>query len=198
VILIESIPGGIIAVNTDRLNVRLRRATAADAEDVSRWRNQPTSLRFQAGPRRTLSQVREMLAAQDGITIGPEAIGKLYWIIEADGVPCGQVQLAVDAGFRQQLMTTLGYTVAEEMQGRGIATAAVRQAIRIAFGSGGLGLERIEAVAAVENVASRRVLEKAGFQFEGVRRGLLRIQRQRVDHACYGILVTDPMSGELV
>jgi ribosomal-protein-alanine N-acetyltransferase len=95
-------------------------------------------------------------------------------------------------------MATLGYTVAEEMQGRGVATQAVRQAIRIAFGPDGLGLERIEAVAAVENVASRRVLEKAGFQFEGIQRGLLRIQGQRVDHACYGILVTDPVVGELV
>jgi RimJ/RimL family protein N-acetyltransferase len=185
-------------VNGERLNVHLRRARADDAEDVVRWRNQPSSLRFQASPPRTVQQIRELLSGQEDVEIGSEAVGKLYWIVEADGAPCGQVQLAVDSGFRQQLMATLGYTVAEEMQGRGVATQAVRQAIRIAFGPDGLGLERIEAVAAVENVASRRVLEKAGFQFEGVRRGLLRIQGQRVDHACYGILVTDPVVGELV
>jgi RimJ/RimL family protein N-acetyltransferase len=176
-------------VNAEALNVHLRRATAADAEDVSRWRNQPTSLRFQASAPRNIEQIRELLAAQEQIEIGPEAEGKFYWIIEVDGEPAGQVQVAVDGGFRQQLMSTLGYTVAESMQGRGVATAAVRDAIRIAFGT--LGLERIEAVAAVENVASRRVLEKTGFQFEGIRRGLLRIQGKRVDHACYGILVTD-------
>jgi RimJ/RimL family protein N-acetyltransferase len=185
-------------VNSERLNVQLRRANADDAEDVSRWRNQPTSLRFQASPPRTLAQIRELLGDQEDVVIGSEAVGKLYWIVEVDGAPCGQVQLAVDSGFRQQLTATLGYTVAEEMQGRGVATEAVRQAIRIAFGPGGLGLERVEAVAAVENVASRRVLEKAGFQFEGIRRGLLRIQGQRVDHACYGILVTDPVVGDLV
>jgi RimJ/RimL family protein N-acetyltransferase len=188
-ILIESASGGIIAVNAEALNVHLRRATAADAEDVSRWRNQPTSLRFQASAPRNIEQIRELLAAQEKIEIGPEAEGKFYWIIEVDGEPAGQVQVAVDGGFRQQLMSTLGYTVAESMQGRGVATAAVRDAIRIAFGT--LGLERIEAVAAVENVASRRVLEKTGFQFEGIRRGLLRIQGKRVDHACYGMLVTD-------
>jgi RimJ/RimL family protein N-acetyltransferase len=188
-ILIESASGGIIAVNAEALNVHLRRATAADAEDVSRWRNQPTSLRFQASAPRNIEQIRELLAAQEKTEIGPEAEGKFYWIIEVDGEPAGQVQVAVDGGFRQQLMSTLGYTVAESMQGRGVATAAVRDAIRIAFGT--LGLERIEAVAAVENVASRRVLEKTGFQFEGIRRGLLRIQGKRVDHACYGILVTD-------
>jgi ribosomal-protein-alanine N-acetyltransferase len=185
-------------VNGKRLNVHLRRATADDAEDVVRWRNQPTSLRFQASPRRTVEQVRELLGAQQDVETGPDAAGKLYWIIEVDDAACGQIQVAVDPGFRQQLMATLGYTVAEEMQGRGVATEAVRQAIGIAFGPGGLGLERIEAVAAVENKASRRVLEKAGFQFEGIRRGLLRIQGQRVDHACYGILVTDQVVGELV
>jgi RimJ/RimL family protein N-acetyltransferase len=185
-------------VNGERLNVLLRRARADDAEDVSRWRNQPSSLRFQASSPRTVEQIRELLGSQADVQIGPEAVGKLYWIIEVDGTSCGQVQLAVDEGFRRQLMATLGYTVAEEMQGRGVATEAVRRAIWIAFSPDGLGLERIEAVAAVENVASRRVLEKAGFQFEGIRRGLLRIQGQRVDHACYGILVTDPVVGELV
>lgn len=185
-------------MNPERLNVRLRRATADDAEVVSQWRNQPSSLRFQASPRRTVEQIRELLGDQEVVQIGPDAVGKLYWIIEVDDLPSGQVQLAVDFGFRQQLMATLGYTVAEAMQGRGIATEAVRQAIRIAFGEGGLGLERVEAVAAVENGASRRVLEKAGFQFGGIRRGLLRIQGQRVDHACYDILVTDPVVEELV
>jgi len=189
-ILIESALGGIIAVNAELLNVRLRRATAADAEDVSRWRNQPTSLRFQASSPRSVEQIRELLTAQEQVKINPEVEGKLYWIIEVDRDPAGQIQIAVDGGFRQQLMSTLGFTVTESMQGRGVATAAVREAIRIAFGP--LGLERIEAVAAVENVGSRRVLEKAGFQFEGIRRGLLRIQGRRVDHACYGILVTDP------
>ena len=140
-------------MNAELLNVRVRRATAADAEDVSRWRNQPTSLRFQASSPRSVEQVRELLAAQEQIEINPEAEGKLYWIIEVDRDPAGQIQIAVDGGFRQQLMSTLGYTVTETMQGRGVATAAVREAIRIAFGP--LGLERIEAVAAVENLGSR-------------------------------------------
>jgi ribosomal-protein-alanine N-acetyltransferase len=190
-ILIESASGGIIAVNAELLNVQLRRATAADAELMVQWRDQASWLLFRASPLRNTEQIREMLAAQEDIPVGPDAAGKLYWIIELDRVPAGQVQLAVEPAFRQQLAATLGYAVAEEVQKRGVATAAVREAIRIAFSPAGLGLERIEAVAAVENVASRRVLEKAGFQFEGIRRGLLRIQGQRVDHACYGILVTD-------
>ena len=81
--------------------------------------------------------------------------------------------------------------VADEFQCRGVATAAVRLVSERSFEPELLALGRIEAVAAVDNVASRRVLEKAGFSFEGIRRGLLVISGQRVDHACYGLLKTD-------
>ena len=132
-----------------------------------------------------------MLAEQSAVKTGPTAIGKLYWVIEVDREPGGMLQLDVSAGARQQGSCTLGYTVDEVIQGRGVATEAVKLVVHVALDPDGLGLERIEAVAAVDNLASRRVLEKAGFQFEGIRRGLLRIQDQRVDHACYGLLVTD-------
>ncbi|MDP9362932.1 MAG: GNAT family N-acetyltransferase, partial [Chloroflexota bacterium] len=49
-------------------------------------------------------------------------------------------------------------------------------------------LGRLEAVAAVGNAASRRVLEKADFRAEGVARGLLVIGGKRVDHVRYGLL----------
>jgi RimJ/RimL family protein N-acetyltransferase len=182
-------------VKPEMLNVRLRRATAEDAGLFDRLRNQPSTMRFQASPKRSIDEIRALLAHQAAVGIWPMAIAKFYWAIEVDGVDAGIIQLDVNAGFRQQDNSTMGYTVDEAMQGRGVATAAVREAIRIAFGEGGLGLERIEAVAAVENTASRRVLEKSGFQFEGVRRGLLRIQGQRVDHVCYGILKSDFADG---
>jgi RimJ/RimL family protein N-acetyltransferase len=52
-------------------------------------------------------------------------------------------------------------------------------------------LERLQAVAAVENVASRKVLENAGFALEGIQRQLLIIHGERVDHAMYALLRTD-------
>ena len=181
-------------MNRKMLNVRLRRATVDDAELHDRLRNQASSIRFQASPKRSLEEVRSIMAAQEDIAVDRDAVGKLFWVIEVDGDDVGLIQLDISPGLRQQLYATMGYTVAESAQGRGVATEAVRQAIEIAFGP--LGLERIEAVAAVANVASRRVLEKSGFQFEGVRRGLLRVQGLRVDHACYGILVTDERNGK--
>ena len=66
----------------------------------------------------------------------------------------------------------VGYWVAAEARGRGVATAATRAAARWAFGVVP-ELARIQLRADAENVASNRVAEKAGFTREGV----LRAQR---------------------
>lgn len=59
----------------------------------------------------------------------------------------------------------LGYWVRPDAAGRGVATAATRTLAREGFER--LGLVRIEIVVATDNVASRRVAEKAGALFEG-------------------------------
>jgi len=61
----------------------------------------------------------------------------------------------------------LGYWVGVPFWGQGFATEAAGAVIDYAFGS--LGHEVIEAGARVSNPASRRVLEKCGFQWTGVR-----------------------------
>jgi ribosomal-protein-alanine N-acetyltransferase len=60
--------------------------------------------------------------------------------------------------------------------------------IALVFDPNGLDLDRLEAVAAVENLPSRRVLAKAGFVEEGVARGLLVTAGDRVDHVRFGLL----------
>jgi RimJ/RimL family protein N-acetyltransferase len=60
----------------------------------------------------------------------------------------------------------VGYWVRTGQTGQGIATAAVRLIAR--FGFEDLGLQRLELLVAVENLASRRVAEKAGARFEGI------------------------------
>jgi RimJ/RimL family protein N-acetyltransferase len=173
------------------LNVSLRRAAVADAHLIHRWRTQASTRRFQASPPRTVDDIAIRLAEQAAVPESPTAVGRIGWIILVDDKPAGQTQLTINQWDRDHVAATLGYMVAEEFQGRGVATAAVRLVSERSFEPELLALGRIEAVAAVDNVASRRVLEKAGFSFEGIRRGLLVISGQRVDHACYGLLKTD-------
>jgi RimJ/RimL family protein N-acetyltransferase len=66
----------------------------------------------------------------------------------------------------------LGYWIGVPYWGRGYATEAVRALIDHAFGA--LGCERLAGRARVSNPASRRVLEKCGFQWTGV--SLIRIR----------------------
>jgi len=183
-------------VNRESLNVSLRRVMVDDAEMMLRWRSQASTRRFQASPKRTLDEVRDLLSQQAAATETSDAMGRLGWIILLNGDAVGHVQLTINPWEREHSVATLGYMVADEHQRKGTATAAVRLVSTIGFNTSGLALERIEAVAAVENVASRRVLEKAGYTFEGILRGLLRISGRRVDHACYGLLSTDQESQE--
>ncbi len=184
-------------MNRELLNITLRRIAVGDAELVEKWRNQATSVRYQASPPRSLEQVRLMLEEQATIPIRPEASGRFGWVILVNGVPSGTIQFTINSDYdRRHSNATLGYMVAEEMHGRGVATVAVRQILEIGFDPDGLALERVEAVAAVDNVASRRVLEKAGFTLEGIRRKLLIIDGQRADHASYSRLRSDTESGD--
>jgi RimJ/RimL family protein N-acetyltransferase len=72
----------------------------------------------------------------------------------------------------------LGYWLFVEARGRGVATRAVRGLSDHAFAN---GIWRVEAHVRVGNEASERVLERAGFVREGVKRKFLRHGGDRVD-----------------
>lgn len=74
----------------------------------------------------------------------------------------------------------LGYTVDHQVTGRGIATELAGAAVEFAFEV--LDLHRIEACHMPENKASRRVLEKLGFEQEGLLRQSLKVDGKWADH----------------
>jgi RimJ/RimL family protein N-acetyltransferase len=81
----------------------------------------------------------------------------------------------------------LGYWARSDARGRGLITRAVVLASRWAFAR---GAARVQLRADVENAASRRVAEKAGFTLEGVLRSAHWNERlgRRQDHALYSLL----------
>lgn len=60
----------------------------------------------------------------------------------------------------------VGYTISRTYWGKGYATEAIQAVIHFGFET--MKLVRIEAVVLPENLASARVLEKSGMQFEGI------------------------------
>ncbi len=83
-------------------------------------------------------------------------------------------------------MASLGYWVGERYAGNGYVTAGVRAIVRFAFVD--LELHRVEAACQPDNLASRRVLEKAGFAQEGAAPAYLKINGAWRDHLLFGIV----------
>lgn len=83
----------------------------------------------------------------------------------------------------------LGYWVRSSQAGRGVATAATLLATE--FGFEDLGLNRIEILTAIGNVASQRVAEKAGAKKEGILRSRILLHNRLLDAVMYSLIVAD-------
>ena len=83
----------------------------------------------------------------------------------------------------------LGYYVAEEYWGKGIMTEAVKQICECVFDKS--DIIRIYAEPFVYNIASCRVLEKAGFQYEGTLRSNAVKNGRVIDMKMYSLLKTE-------
>jgi RimJ/RimL family protein N-acetyltransferase len=83
----------------------------------------------------------------------------------------------------------IGYIVAPPARGRGVATRMLR--LLTEWGFGELGLERIELRIDVENAASERVAERAGYTREGVLRSVAFKEGLRADIAIWSCLRGD-------
>ncbi len=81
------------------------------------------------------------------------------------------------------------YNLLPEYWNKGYATETARALIQ--FGFNEMGLHKVEAGVATENVRSIRVLEKAGMTREGLRRKILPIRGEWKDNYHYAILESD-------
>lgn len=81
------------------------------------------------------------------------------------------------------------YKIHPAQWNKGYATEALSKLIE--FGFNELGLHRIEAGCAVENMASVKVLEKVGMKREGLKRKILPIRGEWKDNYFYAILEED-------
>ena len=84
---------------------------------------------------------------------------------------------------------TLGYWVGEPFARQGYMREAIQGIVHYAFDS--LDLSRIQAACLPENRASRGVLERTGFKYEGVAQSYLQINGRWRTHVLYANLRSD-------
>ncbi len=110
------------------------------------------------------------------------------FVIEVDGRYAGQLTIGtIQRGALRSAW--IGYWVDGAVEGRGVATAAVALGVDHAFGAG--KLHRLEATVQEGNVASRGVLDKAGFRQEGFLRRYMDVNGAWRDHLLYALTVED-------
>jgi RimJ/RimL family protein N-acetyltransferase len=150
----------LFVIETPRLF--LRPFEPDDVEAAFAWLSDPDVMRFiPAGPHTTVAKTRTRIAeyrAQQA------ARGFSKWIVieKESGQSIGDSGLLVLNELGP--MTDLGFRFAKAYWGRGYATEVATAWIKMAFEK--LGLDRLSAFAHVDNLASRRVLEKVGFQYQ--------------------------------
>lgn len=84
---------------------------------------------------------------------------------------------------------TLGYWIGQPFARQGYMREAIDALVHYAFDR--LDLSRIEAACLPENAASRGLLEKAGFKYEGVAQSYLQIDGRWRTHVLYAALRRD-------
>ncbi len=104
--------------------------------------------------------------------------GALVGAITLDNIRRGPSQAA-----------TVGYWVGEVHAKQGFMTEALGAVKEFAFE--GLDLSRIEAACLPENAASRALLERVGFKYEGVAQAYLQINGRWRTHVLYAAIRSD-------
>lgn len=97
--------------------------------------------------------------------------------------------IAIILGRPKYRIAEVWYKLHPDHWGRGLATEALQAVLN--FGFHELKLHRIEAGCAVDNLASARVLEKAGMRRGGIKRKILPLKSGWSDNYIYAILEED-------
>jgi RimJ/RimL family protein N-acetyltransferase len=168
--------------------VRLRPVDAGDAEEVYRLRVRPEVVATSVPP---LPPDRAQVEAQCAGAVGDWLAGARATLVIEDAASrafAGEIGLYYAEPVTGQAM--IGYDVVPAWRGRGYARRAVRLLCGWAFAE--VGVARLIAGTAPDNVASQRVLEAAGFRREGYQRSRLPAAGGgRLDDVLYALLPGD-------
>ncbi|KDP40198.1 hypothetical protein JCGZ_02196 [Jatropha curcas] len=166
-------------------NLSLRPFDVSDIEDFMVWATDEKVTYF--------CSFDPYKSKEDGINYIKNTVIPHPWYraICLNNRPIGSISVTKNSG-NDICRGELGYLLASQYWGKGIATRAVKMVAKAIFKEQP-ELERLEALVDVENVGSQRVLEKAGFTREGVLRKYF-IQKGRIrDMVMFSLLSTDPV-----
>lgn len=186
---VKDVFGALPSIETPRLLLRPLRP--GDVDDLYAYASDPEVARY------TLWEAHRTRL---------DSLDFLSWVMDlytrGDVAPWGVVLKSKDrlvgtCGFicwnLDNARAEIGYALGRTWWGRGLVTEAVRAVVR--FGFDVMHLNRIQARCEVPNVASARVMEKAGMQREGLLREHEFAKGRYLDMLIYSILAREIDAG---
>ena len=156
---------GVTELEPERL--RLRRWREGDADAYARICADPEVMRYITGAPLTRGQADGQISRFEKAW---EERGFGMWAAEekGSGELVGRIGLLYHEDWPDDDKTEVAWLLDRSRWGRGLATEGALASLRHAFEK--LGLERVISIALPRNVASRRVMEKAGLALRGEKR----------------------------
>ncbi len=167
--------------------LRLRPLTEADADALFAVFSDPAVMRYWSTPPWAERQQALDLVSRDQAAHRRGEYLRLGIEPREGGAVLGTCTLF--SWQRSNRRAELGYGLARAAWGQGLATEALTALLHQGFGP--LGLNRVEADIDPRNTASARVLERLGFQREGLLRERWIVGDEVSDSALYGLLRAD-------
>ncbi|KAL2463896.1 Acyl-CoA N-acyltransferase (NAT) superfamily protein [Forsythia ovata] len=177
-------------MENDYSDITFRLLDLSDADDFMEWYSDEKVSEFCSWNTFTSKQAAMQYVA-DNVIPHP-----WYKAICLKNKPIGSISVTPFSGY-DICRAELGYVLGSKYWGKGIVTTAVKMAAASVFVEWP-HLERLEAVVAVENMGSQRVLEKAGFTREGVLRKYYLLKGKPKDAVIFSLLSTDPQVNYLM
>jgi [ribosomal protein S5]-alanine N-acetyltransferase len=156
-------------------NIRLRVREKEDLPMLAEWFNNPDFVgdEYQPSPQRSRAEMEKML---EGVPLPPQ----VFIIEKNDGTKIGYV------GCGKTTCPEIGFGLTPSERGKGYCTEAVKMIVDYIFLSN--ETVRIQAQTDVRNIASQKVLDKAGFKKEGIARKHVFVKGEWRDAYLYSIL----------
>lgn len=167
----------------DDMTITLRDWTEADAAALAQLAN---DRRIWLGLRDAFPHPYGLADARRFIALASAMAPRTYFAIVDSGALAGGIGYTLHTDV-ERVGAEVGYWIAVQSWGRGIATAALRQLTALAF-TRHPDLRRLYAVPYTTNAASARVLEKAGYTCEGTLRESAIKDGRVLDQFMYSIL----------
>ncbi|MDE4085277.1 GNAT family protein [Planococcus maritimus] len=166
-------------------SIQLREFKKSDWKDVHKYASQETVCQTQPwGP----NSVEETIEYVDQVLVDAEKNPRTRFtfavVYTKDDAMIGAGELTIKSF--ENRTAEIGYIINPDYWGKGIATELAEKLV--CFGFDKLNLHRIYATCAPENIASRKVLEKAGLLFEGQLRETLWVKGKWRDSLLYSVL----------